>query len=452
MRDHATAANLWARVRSDLGADWTAIADDVRADVPLVAQTAASALAHASVAAASSAAAEWVAPAAGVRLDGGRIAIAYASERHLRIDGTPPQIWSPLSGFFRSSDGWVRTHANYPHHADALLHALGVPPHADKDATCAAILRLSSREVVHATTAAGGLCVVVRREQPSLDALLRAHPVVAVERWAGAPARRRQVAEAEAPLRGIRVLDLTRVIAGPVATRVLSHLGADVLRLDPPGLPELPWQHLDTGHGKRSAVMDVRRQVDRFERLLSAADVVVGAYRPSSTAMASLSLRHLGATHPGLVIAQLSAWGFGTAAASRRGFDSLVQAESGIAWIESPDGSTPGALPVQALDHSAGYLLAAAVMNALFRQSRDGGTWMVRTSLRRIAAELLGMPRGDRSVAPTVDTGGHLREYSTASGLVTTTRPAIAYSGAPSDYPAPRPWGCDAPEWPVETG
>ena len=147
----------------------------------------------------------------------------------------------------------------------------------------------------------------------------------------------------DAPLRGIRVLDLTRVIAGPVATRTLALLGADVLRIDPPALPEPEWQHLDSGHGKRSTLLDLAANADRetFERLLQTADVVVTGYRARALERLGLSPESLIARRPGLVVARLTAWGSSGASADRRGFDSLVQAASGIAWIESPDGVRP---------------------------------------------------------------------------------------------------------------
>ncbi|HST65844.1 MAG TPA: CoA transferase, partial [Mycobacteriales bacterium] len=140
-----------------------------------------------------------------------------------------------------------------------------------------------------------------------------------------------------------RVLDLTRVIAGPVATRTLALWGADVLRVDPPGLPEIEWQHLDTGAGKRTTVLDVRSE--RFAALAAEADVLVHGYRPGA-----LDLDPILAANPSLVVASLSAWGAAGPWAGRRGFDSIVQAASGIALIESADAVTPGALPAQALD------------------------------------------------------------------------------------------------------
>ncbi|NEC50570.1 hypothetical protein G3I18_18625, partial [Actinospica acidiphila] len=187
------------------------------------------------------------------------------------------------------------------------------------------------------------------------------------------------------PASGLRVLDLTRVIAGPVATRTLALLGADVLRLDRPGLPELPDQHTDTGFGKRSALLDLVTDREGFEELLAGADVVVTGYRPGALDRFGLGAEALAERRPGLVVAQLSAWGATGPWAGRRGFDSLVQVATGIAHVERGPEGRPGALPAQALDHGTGYLLAAGVLRALSDQAEAGGSRLVRAALARTA-------------------------------------------------------------------
>lgn len=373
-----------------------------------------------------------------------RIAAAYRSDRLLNVDGSAPDVWSPLSGFWRTADGWVRTHANYPHHAGRLRTALGLSSSASADEVTRAFAEAHRDEVVERIADLGGLAVPVLTEDPAADAALRATPLLAVHRHGDTASHPRLAArrglDAGRPLEGRRVLDLTRVIAGPVATRTLALWGADVLRIDPPALPEPEWQHFDTGHGKRSAVLDARDP--RFHELLSNADAIVLGYRPSSLAHLGLDIPSLSARHPHLVIAQLSAWGLDHP--DRAGFDSLVQAESGIAMVESPDGDRPGALPAQALDHSAGYLLAAAVRTLLDRRDREGGGGTVHTSLRRIAAELLGMER--RTVAETseaFDLTAHDAHFAVNGRDLVTAAPALpGYA-----FDAPRPFGGDAPSW-----
>ncbi|PRB10451.1 carnitine dehydratase [Microbacterium sp. MYb62] len=379
-------------------------------------------------------------------LDPDRVATAYRSDRVLMIDGSAPPVWSPFSGFWRTTDGWIRTHGNYPHHARGLRAGLLLPDDADAGTVREALAMRTTADAVIGIMSAGGLAVQVSAETPATDRVLREGPLLDIRRVDASrhpgsrAARATAVRRAELPLQGIRVLDLTRVIAGPVCTRTLALLGADVLRIDPPHLPEPGWQHLDTGHGKRSSLLDARSL--RFQELLAEADAVVLGYRPVALARLGLQPEMLARRHPGLVVAQLSAWG--AAEPDRAGFDSLVQAASGIAIIESPDGVRPGALPAQALDHSAGYLLAAAVTTLLERRSREGGSWYVGTSLRRVAAELLGMPRR-REPGPDVerDFRPHLAQFHVDGRTVVTSRPALAGL----EFEAPHAWGSDQPVW-----
>ncbi|BDZ66126.1 CoA transferase [Agromyces mangrovi Wang et al. 2018] len=390
-------------------------------------------------------------PAPRVRLSGPRIAAAVSSERSFRLDGESPDVWAPMSGFFRARDGWVRTHGNYPHHAAALRRALGLGADATADDLAAVLARTDAADASQRVTAAGGLCVVVAPEQPSVDAALAATPLVEVRRLGDAAPRAPLPGAADAPLAGVRVLDLTRVIAGPVCTRTLALLGADVLRIDSPRLPEPEWQHLDSGAGKRSALVDAGTAEGRarLERLLADADVLVTGYRPEAIAGLGLAADDVAARHPGIVVVQLAAWGFGAADRARRGFDSIVQAASGIGCIEG--GERPEALPAQVLDHATGYLLAATAVTILERQRADGGSWSVHGSLRRTAAELLRSPRAaDPSPPETLTAEARaLQEVEFADPpRVRTVLPAVAFDGLPDAWPsAPHAWGSDAPEW-----
>jgi len=249
---------------------------------------------------------------------------------------------------------------------------------------------------------------------------------------------------------GLRVLDLTRVIAGPVATRTLALLGADVLRIDSPRLPEIAWQYVDTGMGKRSTLLDLGESGDRdtFEGLLSSADVVVTGYRPGALAAYGLDPDALANRRPGLVVASLSAWGDTGPWGDRRGFDSIVQAATGIAMVESADGRRPGALPAQALDHATGYLLAAGVLAALRQRAARGGTWRVSAHLARTAHWLLqtdaldGPAREVEELAPWVTT------TDTEMGRVRQSRPAFEVEGRPARFAwTGRLWGSDEAEW-----
>ncbi|MFF4170528.1 CoA transferase [Streptomyces sp. NPDC001744] len=387
-------------------------------------------LARASVAVAGLAAVERAGLPGPVRVDDGAVATAFVSERHLRIDGRAPVNFAPLSRFWRAADGWVRTHANYPHHRAALLAALGVPSGTVED-VAAAIGGQRADEVETAVYGAGGLAVAVRT--PGEWAAhpqgreVAARPLLTRERLDEAPPRRRS-----GPL---RVLDLTRVLAGPVATRTLALLGADVLRIDPPGRPELPDQHADANAGKRTAALDLDRPADRrtFDALLDAADVLVTGYRPGA-------LDRFGLHRPGLVTARVSAWGEEGPWGGRRGFDSLVQAATGIAVVEG-SAEEPGALPAQALDHGTGYLLAAAVLRTLTEQDRDGGTRLVRVALARTGHWLT-------HALPAYDPERYLAESEGPLGRLRHALSPVAYEGGPAGWSRPPGLpGADAPVW-----
>ncbi len=439
-------ATMWAA----LGEDASALerVRDRGAEVPLVASVPVGEFVHDAIAVASLSAgmlavAGTTAAPPEVNLDPARVATAVTSERHFRLNGEAMDAWAELSGFWRAADGWVRTHANYPHHRARLLRALGLGDSAGPDDLVAALSRLPAAEIENVVCAEDGIATVVRseahwREHPQAVAVAAA-PLVRLER-VGDGSGAALVPRRDAPLAGLRVLDLTRVIAGPVASRTLALWGADVLRVDPPGLPEVDWQHLDTGTGKRSTVLAA--DDPRFGALLDRADVVITGYRPGALDRFGLSPDELAERRPGLVVARLSAWGWTGPLAARRGFDSIVQAASGVSWIESADGERPGALPAQALDHAAGYLLAAAVTSALRRRIDQGGSWVVETSLARVAQDLLARQRrGKRPHAdwtPTVSTRGD----------VTTAAAAPHYQGAAADWAAgPVAWGSSQPEW-----
>jgi crotonobetainyl-CoA:carnitine CoA-transferase CaiB-like acyl-CoA transferase len=350
------------------------------------------------------------------------VAASFAAMGHLRVDGRPAEAWAPYSGFFAASDGWVRLHGNYPHHAAAIEQALGV---ASKDELVRRAAGLPVDELERRMVEARGIATAVRTEQQWAD-----HPharATAGEPWhtvtPGAP--RPRLGAADLPLAGVRVLDLTRVIAGPTCTQLLGCLGADVLRIDPPQRPELLDQYLSNGMGKRSVAVDLGRDAARVRsELLPLADVVVLGYRPGALARFGLDADAVAADHPTAVVAALSAWGEHGPWGDRPGFDSIVQAATGIAQVYARDGR-PGALPVQALDYSTGYVVAADVMT-LLAEDRGG---VVRASLLGAARDLLSRPR------PPVEPGVAL-EAPTATvgspyGPLVTVPPPVLLDGRP---------------------
>ena len=381
-----------------------------------------------------------------VHVDPRQVSVAFRSDQVLTVDGVRENGFAPLSGFFPTRDGWVRTHANYPHHRERLLRALDLPGTAGRDETAAAIAERSAQDVEDAVTADHGIAVRVRRlgEWMAEDQAraVATHDVLAVRSvgdTGGMPVPERP-----------RVLDLTRVIAGPVATRTLAFAGCDVLRVDSPHLPELEVQHLDTGAGKRSTLVDLHETHarQRFHELLDSADVLVTGYRPGALEVFGLHPDELARTHPQLVCATLSAWTPDGPWGGRRGFDSIVQAATGIALLESSDGHTPGALPAQALDHATGYLLAAGVLSALRKRATDGGTWRVSAHLARTAHWLLQADALDGPAVGITDASPWTATTRTPYGRVVQSRPAFRIADGPTEFahPAHR-WGTDSADW-----
>lgn len=383
-----------------------------------------------------------------VAVDTRQLAIALRSERYVRLDGVAPAgPFDPLSAFHRTADGWIRLHANYPWHRSAARRVLGLPDNASTHDVWAAIADRTSVELETALHTAGGVGAVVRTaaQWTATEAgrSAAALPLVEYRDLGVAPPR---------PARRPRVLDLTRVIAGPVATRTLAAHGADVLRVDPPDRPEIPLHYWDTLPGKRSALLDLGADPARLTALLAGADVVVAGYRPGALDRFGLAPEALAERYPGLVVVTLSVWGPRGPWDDRRGFDSLVQAATGIALVEG-DARHPGALPAQVLDHATGYLGAAAVTLALARQRRAGDTPHIRLSLVGTAHWLLRAARSTRSDgclddAADVETASWLLDLDTPSGRLTLAAPPGTVHGRALHWPPPTPaFGASTPVW-----
>jgi crotonobetainyl-CoA:carnitine CoA-transferase CaiB-like acyl-CoA transferase len=211
------------------------------------------------------------------------------------------------------------------------------------------------------------------------------------------------VQEGRRPLAGVRVLDLSRVIAGPLAGRALAQHGAEVLAVSAAHLPNIPVLVIDNGRGKRATQLDLRVPAERarLRELIRGADIFLHAYRPGALAALGFSSAELQALRPGIVEVSLCAYSHAGPWATRRGFDSLVQSATGIAWEEgqagragqAADSAQPGKLPCQALDHATGYLAAFGAMAALRRRAIHGGGWRVRVSLAQTGHWLQSLPR-----------------------------------------------------------
>jgi crotonobetainyl-CoA:carnitine CoA-transferase CaiB-like acyl-CoA transferase len=282
-----------------------------------------------------------------------------------------------------------------------------------------------------------------------------AEPLVAFDAVAAAAAAGRDWRwSAARPLAGLRVLDLTRVLAGPVATRFLAGYGAEVLRIDPPGWNE-PGVIPEVTPGKRCARLDLQRPADRavFDRLLAGADLLVHGYRPGALDRLGYDSAALRQRHPQLITVALDAYGWTGPLAGRRGFDSLVQMSCGIAHhgMQARQAAQPVPLPVQALDHATGYLMAAAAVRALIARLADGGTWHARLSLARTAALLAAAPvpaEPQPALAPPGDDDFATALEQTAWGPARRYRPPVSVEGVPMSWTRPAgSLGASLPAW-----
>ena len=366
-----------------------------------------------------------------------------------------PAAWDPVAGDYRTSDGWIRLHTNAPHHRAAAERVLG--RQEDQTGMAQAVSGWAKADLEAAVIAEGGCAAEMRSlsdwaEHPQGRAVA-AEPLVAFARardrsrmnWTPSPTGR--------PLRGLRVLDLTRVLAGPVAARFLAGFGADVLRIDPPGWDE-PSLAPEVTPGKTCARLDLRAAGDRacFEDLLAGADVLLHGYRPSALDDLGYGAAARRALAPGLVDVSLDAYGWTGPWAGRRGFDSLVQMSGGIAQAGQGrrGADKPVPLPVQALDHATGYVMAAAALRLLTRRLSGGGGGQARLSLARTAALLTaaGLAEPDAPLAQETPDDRGSQVEATAWGPAHRLRPPLTLAGAPMRWDRPsRNLGSDAAAW-----
>lgn len=377
------------------------------------------------------------------------------------IGWAPPPAWDPIAGDYATLDGWLRLHTNAPRHRAAALRVLGVA--GEREPVAEAVARWTGEDLERDVVAEGGCAAMLR--DPDAWA---AHPqgvAVAAESLVSTTATAADAGPTawdpspDRPLAGLRVLDLTRVLAGPVATRLLAGLGADVLRIDPPGWDE-PGVVPDMTVGKRTARLDAGDPsgLASLRALIAGADVLVHGYRRDALEQLGLGEAVRDELRPGLVEVSLVAYGWTGPWAGRRGFDSLVQMSTGIAgWgLRTGVDDRPTPLPVQALDHATGYLMAAAALTGLAARRRTGTGRRSRLSLARTAAELEHAHRlAARPIVPPAAAPEPITEATfvpsaidTAWGAATLLPPPFALGDTRLRWDrGPGPLGRDAPTW-----
>ncbi|VTU17664.1 Formyl-coenzyme A transferase [Variovorax sp. SRS16] len=375
------------------------------------------------------------------------------------IDGQAPNPWDAFSGLYRCADGAVRVHANFAHHRDGALRLLGLDPATAQRADAEAAMRhWRALDFEDAAAAAGMVATALRRfDQWDATAQGRAVaslPLFRIERIGDAPPQILPALGLQArPLSGVRVLDLTRILAGPVGGRALAAYGADVMLINSPRLPNIV-SIADTSRGKLSAHADLETQEgrDALAGLLREAHVFVQGYRPGGLAARGFGPEALARARPGIVCVSLTAYGTEGPWAGRRGFDSLVQTAMGFnhAEGEAAGDGKPRPLPMQILDQATGYLIAMGASAALWRQLREGGSWHVQVSLAQTGHWLRGLGRVPHGLAAARPDFAPWLETSTSGfGELRAMRHSAQLSRTPAAWPRPSmPPGSDPPVWP----
>ncbi|GAA5232039.1 CoA transferase [Verticiella sediminum] len=383
---------------------------------------------------------------------------AVESTGWFSLDGTVPDIWDPITGLYRTADGHVRIHANFAHHRDGALRLLGLEPaRATRADAEQALLDWKALEFEAAAASRGLVCTALRTfaqwdATPQGEALA-AQPLMRFTRIGDAPPRSwSRPAANDPPLHGVRVLDLTRILAGPVGGRTLAALGADVMLVNSPRLPNIA-AIADTSRGKRSAHVDLHTPTGRqtLWRLVDEAHVFSQGYRPGGLAALGFSPQALAQKRPGMVCVSLTAYGTQGPWAGRRGFDSLVQTAMGFnhAEGEAEGKGRPRPMPMQILDQATGLLMAFGASAALWRQTQEGGSWQVDVSLAQTAQWLRGLGRVEDGLAaqpPAIEP--YLEDSASGFGALRAVRPAVQLSRTAARYARPSvPPGSDAPVW-----
>ncbi|KAF7767942.1 hypothetical protein Agabi119p4_7185 [Agaricus bisporus var. burnettii] len=349
-----------------------------------------------------------------VSVDARHAALEFHSHAYYSLEGqSPPDLWDPIAGLYATKDQtFIRIHTNFPHHRRGVLDILEIPdtPETTKNQVADAILRWNAEEFEQEAINRG-LCVSAYRsfdewdKHPHAATLIGKLPLT-ITKINATP--KRSISPGRHPLQGFRVLDLSRVLAGPVAGRTLAAHGADDLLITSPKLPALPGTDTDTSRGKRTTQLDLTDPTDlkKLRDLVSEADVFLQAYRPGTLSSKGLGTQDLVQLRSGIVSANLCAWGWEGPWKDRRGFDSLVQTATGFNYAEAeayhqflhpgtplPTPLTPKPFPFQVLDYTAGYFLTYGIIVALCKTITEGGSYEVRVSLAEVAQYLRSLGR-----------------------------------------------------------
>jgi crotonobetainyl-CoA:carnitine CoA-transferase CaiB-like acyl-CoA transferase len=396
-----------------------------------------------------------------IAVDRVRAGLALRATSYFWLDGKALKDLEPSDPWFWfapvKNGRWIRLHTQYPHHLEVARKLLGgVTSFEDAQRETAKWDGLELEEALHASNGCGGFVRTPEEwAQHPQSLAIAGMPVLEIRRIGDAPPE--LLPSKDRPLAGIRALDLTRVLAGPTCAKILAEHGADVLKINGAHLPNQGYGELETGIGKLSAFVDLRTEagVATLKDLVRQADVFSQGYRPGTLAKRGFSPEELAQLRPGIVYTELSAWGAAGPWQYRKGYDTVVQACSGMAYVQG-NGKDPDQLPVAAVDYVTGYMMALGTIVALSRRAREGGSWHVRTSLARVAQFIRERGLFERSeiehlpkAPPPELWEPWLEEQISPAGKVKYIKPVLELSET-SPYWArpPVPLGHSAAEWP----
>ena len=338
----------------------------------------------------------------------------------VEVDGAPIPHWADLSGYYDTRDGGhIQFHCNFAHHAAGVVARLACEP--NRESVQRAVLQHDpyalEQQLIDDGMIAAKLRTLTEWAEHSHARATADLPLITVERVGDAAPRDAS--------RRLKVLDCSRVLAGPVAGLTFAAHGADVLLVGAKHLPSVDAGVLTTGFGKRNTFTDLDTESGRadFSRLLDDTDIWIDAYRPGAFAGRGFPVQRC---TPGTVIVQLCAFDWVGPWAGRRGFDSIVQSTTGIvdAGSVASGRATPTPLPAQALDYCTGLLAAFAAAQLARHQSEHGGTWLARLSLLRTRNWLVSLAE-PRAFEPrlAVPSSSAMHTVATPFGDVTSARP-----------------------------
>ena len=399
-----------------------------------------------------------------IAVDTRQATASLRSGHYMQMDGAPVSSdRNPMMGVYPAMNGrWSYLHCNFPNHRAAALSVLGVEE--DREAMARAVAKWNALELEEAIIAANGAGGMVRTmaewAQHPQGVAVASLPLLEIVKIGDSPSEK--LPDGDRPLSGIRVLDLTRVLAGPTCARTLAEHGADVLKVTGAHLPSIGHQEYDTGHGKLSTHLDLREPDDLeiMRGLVREADVFSQGYRPGTLAKRGLSPEALAEIRPGIVYVSLSAFSHVGPWASRRGFDTVVQTVSGITNRQGElfigDSPGPQFYPVSAIDYLTGYLMAFGALVALARRTTEGGSWLVRVSLAQIGRWLVERgqtPETKLHDIPEQFTPEELKRWSMTSdtpmGKLGHLGPVVRLSETPPHWSRTSvPLGYNEPVWP----